>query len=212
MKALILAAGLGTRLRPYTLRTPKPLFPIDGVPLIDRIVRQLAGAGCDAVMVNTHHLSDVLERHIRDNAYPIPVTAIHEPEILGTAGAIKNVAGFWDSRPFMVINSDILFDLDLAAAYQYHLSYGSQATLILWDDSRFNTVRVDPDYRILGFMGGRSDDAGGTDERLLTFLVPVNGVISFLIFSVSDCCSQIAPGIPEAVQMEYHGQLCFRML
>ena len=58
MKALILAAGLGTRLRPHTLYTPKPLFTIDGAPLLDLLIRRLIGAGCEAVAVNTHHLHE----------------------------------------------------------------------------------------------------------------------------------------------------------
>ena len=107
MKALILAAGYGTRLRPYTEKIPKPLFPIDGRPLLDIHIRRLYNAGCRAIVVNTHHLHGQIAEFIKAQSYPIPIEISHEPEILGTGGAIKNIAAFWDNHPFMVVNSDV---------------------------------------------------------------------------------------------------------
>ncbi|MCU0558012.1 MAG: NTP transferase domain-containing protein, partial [Desulfobacterales bacterium] len=83
MKALILAAGYGTRLRPYSDHTPKPLFPIDGRPLLDRLIRQLIAAGCEAVMVNTHHLHARIDAFLQSRQYPVPVQTRFEPQILG---------------------------------------------------------------------------------------------------------------------------------
>ena len=71
--------------------------------------------------------------------------------ILGTGGAIKNVADFWNDEPFMVVNSDILFDTDLEAFCRYHMHTGATATLMLFNHEQFNQVRVDPQNRILGF-------------------------------------------------------------
>jgi NDP-sugar pyrophosphorylase family protein/aminoglycoside/choline kinase family phosphotransferase len=143
MKALILAAGLGTRLRPYTNHTPKPLFTLAGRPLLDIIIARLIDASCRAVVINTHHLHERIDSYLAGQTYPIPVITRHEPVILGTGGAIKNVADFWDDRPFMVINSDIFTDIDLKEVYGYHLNHLHPATLVLHDDPAFNTVTVD---------------------------------------------------------------------
>ncbi|OQX03812.1 MAG: aminoglycoside phosphotransferase, partial [Desulfobacteraceae bacterium IS3] len=129
MKAMILAAGLGTRLLPFSETTPKPLFTIAGSPILDRIIRSLQSAGCEAVIINTHHLHRKIEAYISGQHYEIPVYTRYEPVILGTGGAIKNAADFWDQRPFMVINSDIFTDIDLRAVYAYHLSHSYPASL-----------------------------------------------------------------------------------
>lgn len=143
MKALILAAGLGTRLRPYTENTPKPLFTLGGRPLLDIIISRLIDAGCKAIVINTHHLYQKINLYLTGQNYSIPVFTRHEPVILGTGGAIKNVADFWNDRPFMVINSDIFTDIDLKKVYEFHLNHRHPATLVLHDDPAFNTVTVD---------------------------------------------------------------------
>jgi len=151
MKALILAAGLGTRLRPFTDHLPKPLFPIGGCPLLDRIIRKLRHAGCEAIMVNTHHLHEQIDAFIARQNYAIPIRTRYEPEILGTGGAIKNASDFWDDRPFMAINSDILTDADLRDVYDFHLNHPHPATLVLHDYEIFNKVSVDNDGFIRDF-------------------------------------------------------------
>jgi NDP-sugar pyrophosphorylase family protein len=145
MKALILAAGLGTRLQPYTLTTPKPLFTLAGRPLLDIHIRNLADAGCEAVAVNTHHLHARIAAHLASQPAAIPVHLRYEPIILGTGGAIRNFADFWDRRPFMVINADIHSAIDLRAVYEFHLRHRPAATLVLVDHPEFNTVTTDSD-------------------------------------------------------------------
>ncbi|MBL7180506.1 MAG: phosphotransferase [Desulfobacterales bacterium] len=152
MKALILAAGLGTRLLPFTESIPKPLFPIAGRPLLDIIICDLQQAGCRSIIINTHHLNHLIEAFIASQKYPIPVLTRHEPVILGTGGAIKNVADFWDDKPFMVINSDIITDIDLKKVYHFHLNHGHPVTLVLHDDPEFNTVSVNHSGFITGFL------------------------------------------------------------
>jgi len=151
MKALLLAAGLGSRLLPHTSTIPKPLFTIGGRPLIDIHIEALRNAGCEAIILNTHHLSAQIEHHIRTNSYPIPIHICHEPEILGTGGAIRNVEPFWDSRPFFVINSDIFSTIDLASVYRFHKKHSHPATLVLYDWPEVNTVCVNADDLIVGF-------------------------------------------------------------
>ena len=168
MKAIILAAGFGTRLKPYTDHTPKALFPYRGRPLLDRMIRDLQQAGCRAILVNTHHMAHRISRFIADQHYAIPVTTRFEPKILGTGGAMINAADFLDDRPFMVVNSDIITDIDLSAVYRYHVAHRHPATLVLTDHPAYNTVQVDPDLRILGFHG-RDAAAGDSGHRRLTF-------------------------------------------
>jgi mannose-1-phosphate guanylyltransferase len=164
MKAMILAAGLGTRVRPLSTLRPKALFPILKQPIIDILIRQLKQVGCEAVIINTHHLADRIADYFSGKDYGIPVTIRFEPTILGTAGAIKNVGDFWDNQPFIVINTDVLTDINLIKPYHFHLMHKNPVTLILHDCPRFNDVRVDPDDYVIGF-----DQAGIVQNRATTF-------------------------------------------
>lgn len=168
MKAMILAAGYGTRLRPYTDHTPKPLFTIGGRPLLDVIIGLLQKAGCRAVIINTHHLHQQIETFIASRKYSIEITTRHEPQILGTGGAIKNVADFWDDQPFMVINADIIADVDLAEIYGAHCRHHPAATLVLCDNPAFNSVAVEQNQWITEFHTPCRDRSRPT-AGLLTF-------------------------------------------
>ena len=161
MKALILAAGLGTRLLPYTRILPKPLFPLAGRPLLEHHIRNLCAAGCEAVMINTHHLHEQIEAFISSSRFDIPVSTRWEPDILGTGGAIRNLEDFWDERPFFVINADIFADIALGDVYEFHLRHGPAATLVLVDHPELNTVGVDAAGRIRGFAASSSPGATG---------------------------------------------------
>jgi len=152
MKALILAAGLGTRLRPYTNHTPKALFTISDRPLLDIIITRLIEAGCEAIIINTHHLHDQIECYIAQQTYAIPVLTRFEPQILGTGGAIKNVEDFWDDHPFMVINSDIVTTIDFKQVYDFHCRHLHPATLVLVDDPESNSVACDAGGFVVEFI------------------------------------------------------------
>ena len=162
MKALILAAGLGTRLRPYTEKRPKCLFPIAGTPNLDIILTNLIAAGCDDIRINTHHLHDEIAAFLSKQSYPVPVRTIHEPELLGTGGSIKNLSGFWDTAPFFVVNADVVCDVDLSAMRDFHQHHGCPITIYLADNPEFNIVAVDKDHFITAFS--RSDAAAGSQD------------------------------------------------
>jgi mannose-1-phosphate guanylyltransferase len=156
MKAMILAAGSGTRLRPLTALRPKPLFPVYSVPLLAITLNQLAAAGVRDVMVNSHHLSRQISDFLDGIARPgLEISHSYEPELLGTGGAIKKVERFWDDQPFMVINGDILHTVDLADACRAHTENSSLATLVLHDHPRFNQVEVDREGAIVGIRQQR---------------------------------------------------------
>jgi NDP-sugar pyrophosphorylase family protein/aminoglycoside/choline kinase family phosphotransferase len=171
MKALILAAGLGTRLRPYSENTPKPLFTIANRPLLDIIISDLIDSGCKAIIVNTHHLPQKIDSYLARRKYPIPITTRHEPHILGTGGAIKNVADFWGNSPFMVINSDIITDIDFKGVYEFHSNHYHPVTLVLHNDPEFNTVALNEDGFVHGFDEGFQNTApsNSTVKRLKSF-------------------------------------------
>jgi aminoglycoside/choline kinase family phosphotransferase/dTDP-glucose pyrophosphorylase len=177
MKALILCAGLGTRLLPHTRCIPKPLFPINGKPLLDGTVQGLIQAGCRSIMINTHHLHHGIEAFLAKQHYAIPVHTRYEPRILGTGGAIHNVRDFWDKDAFMVINGDIVTDMDLKAVYDFHQRHGHPVTLVLHDYPEINTVAVDADLSVIGFDDGDfapsghdfPEDGQAPPARKLTF-------------------------------------------
>ncbi|MBW2095086.1 MAG: NDP-sugar synthase [Deltaproteobacteria bacterium] len=149
MKAMILAAGLGTRLKPLTEHCPKALMPVANRPLLDRNIEYLKSSGVEEIVVNTHHLPEQILHHIGDgSAFGIPIQVRVEPEILGTGGGIQNVSDFWDEEPFIVLNGDILTDIDLDAAYKAHVESGALATLVLHSREPFNQLLVDPEGNI----------------------------------------------------------------
>ena len=165
---MILAAGLGTRLQPYTHTIPKALFPVGGKPLLDIAINNLIEAGCEALVINTHHLHERIEDFIAQRSDTIEVQTRHEPTILGTGGGIKNVEEFWDDRPFMVINADVYSTIDLQQVYAYHCAHNHPITLVLYDEPAVNTVSLDADGFVTGF-GDADDQAASTPAGKLTF-------------------------------------------
>jgi aminoglycoside/choline kinase family phosphotransferase/dTDP-glucose pyrophosphorylase len=151
MNAMILAAGLGTRLRPHTLHTPKPLFTINQRPVLDLTIERLARIGCLRVIVNTHHLHQKINDHVARGDYPVAITTRYEPEILGTGGGIANIADLWDHGTLLVINGDIVFDIDLAAVLDSHRRSGCPVTMVMHDHSSFNSVYVNSSDRVVSF-------------------------------------------------------------
>lgn len=143
MKAMILAAGYGTRLRPLTDQRPKPLVPIGDRPLLEHNLDYLKRHGAEAVVINAHHMAAFLVSYVNGRDWGIPVSVRIEKEILGTGGGIRNTADFWDEEPFIVLNGDILTDIDLRAVYRAHCDAGRLATLVLHPCKPYNQVAID---------------------------------------------------------------------
>ena len=149
MKAMILAAGFGTRLRPLTEIKPKALMPVVNKPILARNIEYLISHGITEIIVNAHHHHQQIVNYLREeSSFGLNIEVKVEPEILGTGGGIKNTEGFWDKEPFFVINSDILTDIDLAAVYQVHQTSGSLVTLVLHNCEPYNQVQVDEQWNI----------------------------------------------------------------
>ena len=121
LRALLLAAGLGTRLRPLTLHTPKCLVPIAGQPLLGRWLRQLDAAGCEAVLINTHYLAEPVEAFL--SGLPrgaMEVRTVHEPELLGTAGTLRANSDFFAQATGLLIHADNAMGGDLGGLLAAH--------------------------------------------------------------------------------------------
>ena len=132
---MILAAGLGTRLQPLTGRTPKPLLPLMLVPMLEHLLARLRCQGVREAVINGHHLADRLAAWLGDGSrWDVRLTFIHEPEILGTAGALKNAEPLLRGAPFLVINADVLADVDLQALWARHRERRALVTMVVKPD------------------------------------------------------------------------------
>lgn len=127
-RAVILAGGLGTRLRPYTTVLPKPLMPIGDRPILDIVIRQLARAKFERVTIATGYLAELIEAFFGNGTrHGIPIDYFREDEPLGTVGALSLIGGF--DEPFLVMNGDVLTDLDYRALLDGHCEGGQAATI-----------------------------------------------------------------------------------
>lgn len=148
MKAMILAAGLGTRLRPYSNLRPKPLFPVLDQPLLKIILDQLRDAQLGPVVVNAHHLSEQIAEFISGESDTI---LQEEKEILGTGGGLRMALPHFGNESVLITNGDIYHDIDYAWVCRQHRLSGASVTLVLHDYPRFNNVAVTEDGRVVGF-------------------------------------------------------------
>ena len=155
MKAFLLAAGIGSRLRPVTDHTPKCMLPIGGKPLLDLWLDAFHRAGVDEVLVNLHHLPSVVLRHIHARSGPPAIRTAFEPELLGSAGTLRHHRSWVQGEEFfLVVNADNLTDFDLRSLIDFHRSGDAEATLTVFraeQPSRCGVVDVDRSGLVTGF-------------------------------------------------------------
>src|SRR3954447_1590618 len=155
MRAMVLAAGLGTRLRPITLAMPKPMVPVVNRPVMEHIARLLARHGFTETIANLHWFPELIEGHFGDGSeFGLELSYSREEKLLGTAGGVRNAAEFLGDS-FLVISGDALTDIDLAAMRKFHESHDGVATLAtrrVTDTSQFGVVITDSEGRIQGFQ------------------------------------------------------------
>jgi mannose-1-phosphate guanylyltransferase len=155
MKAFLLAAGMGSRLRPITDTIPKCMVPIDGRPMLDIWLDALDYAGADEVLVNLHHLPDVVRRHVDARTRPPAVRAFFEPELLGSAGTLRaNRAWVETDEMFLACYADNLTDFDLRSLVAAHKEHGALATLTVFHSEHPSTggvVELDESGTVTGF-------------------------------------------------------------
>ena len=158
MKAFLLAAGVGSRLRPITDTTPKCMLAIGGRPLLDIWLDAFDRAGIDEVLVNLHHLPDVVRSHLKARAEsprPPTVRTVLEPQLLGSAGTLAaNRAWVEGEEMFLACNADNLTDFDLRSLADTHLAHGAIATLTVFHSeqpSAGGVVELDAANTVIGF-------------------------------------------------------------
>lgn len=153
--ALVLAAGVGTRLHPLTLARAKPAVPVAGTPLIGRILRSLAAAGVRDVVINLHHLPATLAGVVGEGReFGVSVRYSWEPRILGSAGGPRRALPLLDSDPYLLINGDTLPTVDVRALWADHHEHGARVTMTLIENpapERYGGVLLDGDGWVTGF-------------------------------------------------------------
>jgi mannose-1-phosphate guanylyltransferase/mannose-1-phosphate guanylyltransferase/phosphomannomutase len=158
MKAMVLAAGLGTRLKPITLAIPKPMVPVIDKPCMAHLLTLIAKHDINQAIANLHYFPDTIRDHFGDgSAYGVELEYNFEPELLGTAGGVRAVSEYLTEggEPFLIISGDALTDIDLTKLIERHKSTGGIATLTVKrvpDTREYGVVLHDENGRITGFQ------------------------------------------------------------
>ena len=171
MKAMVLAAGFGTRLQPLTHVLPKPMFPVLGRPLLSHTFDILESANITDVAVNVHHLPDFIINYFeKQKLHDLNLHFSREEKILGTAGGIKKMEGFLEGGPFILINSDIITDIKLDKVIDFHKKNNSKLTLVVRQDispEQYDSIEICKDGRIVHFVGASSMNIPGNTTRVM---------------------------------------------
>ena len=183
MRALLLAAGLGTRLRPLTNSVPKCLIRINGIPLIDYWFDLLLRGSIERVLVNTHHLADVVRLHVSQSPWRKRIDLIHEVGLLGTGGTILENADYFQQQPFLVAHADNLTRFDLDQFIQRHAKRpaGTEITMMTFHTSTPQLCGIIEENEagvVIGFHEKISNPPTGKANAAVYIFEP--GIFSFL--------------------------------
>jgi len=162
---MILAAGLGRRLRPLTTHLPKPLVPILNRPLLWYLINRVREAGIHQIAINLHYRGDQIRSWLgRGERLGVEVTYSEEDELLGSAGGVRRIRDFFGNEPALIVHGDILFDVDLSAVIEYHHSRAAQATLMLHPAHHrysYGKISVNPQGQIAQFVEQQAPGIAG---------------------------------------------------
>jgi len=185
-RAMVLAAGRGTRLAPLTDTMPKPLVPVAGRPFVEHILAFLRAGGIEEVVLNLHHLGHLIEQHLGDGSrLGLRVRYSWEDELLDTGGGIKRAESLLGGEPFAVINGDSVLDLALADVLEHHERHGGVATMVVRPDAdaaRYGLIELDADDRVWRVAGR---PAGGP-TTLRPFMFPGLQIFDPAVFQWMD--------------------------
>ena len=153
MKAMIFAAGLGTRLKPLTDHMPKALVPVAGKPMLEHVINKLIAAGVDGIVINVHHFAQQIIDFLKEkNNFGIQIWISDETgELLETGGGIKKASPYFN-EPFLVHNADILSNLDLKAMYDFHVASGNDATLLVSPRKTVRYLLLNEENKLCGWV------------------------------------------------------------
>jgi NDP-sugar pyrophosphorylase family protein len=173
MKGMVLAAGQGTRLRPITDGMPKALVPVAGRPMIEFALLLLRRHGVRDIVINLHHFGAQIEKQLGNGQrFDVNICYSNEPELLDTGGGLLKAKAFLQDGTFIVINTDALIDVDLAAVLNDHRKNNAAATLVLRPDADadlYGSIDIGADGRICRFLEHRSPQPPVSAVRKLMF-------------------------------------------
>lgn len=183
MRALLLAAGFGKRLRPLTRRVPKCLVPIDGKPLLGYWLSLLFDGGVEHVLVNLHWLADEVRAYVESSPYAFRVTTVYEDELLGTGGTILKNRSFFNEDPFMVIHADNLSLFDASSFMERHVNRPSETEITMMtftatEPSSCGIVEIDSRGIVQSFHEKVANPPGNLANAAVYIVEP--SVIAFL--------------------------------
>jgi N-acetyl-alpha-D-muramate 1-phosphate uridylyltransferase len=191
---MIFAAGLGTRLRPFTEKHPKALAPVNGKPLLQRNIEYMKAYGIRDIIVNVHHFADQIIAFLEQNGnFGINIAVSHEvEEPLETGGGLKHAAWFFAEcrQPFLAMNADILTDLDLGRMYEYHLRKNGLVTLAVTQRKTSRNFLFNEDHLLVGW------ENRNTGEQRISRHAAVNHAAAFT------CVHVIEPRMPGLIRQE----------
>lgn len=213
MKALLLAAGLGARLRPLTDHTPKCLAPIHGRPLLAYWLDALFGEGQIArALINTHHLHEQVEAFVAASRWRDRIDLVHETELLGTGGTILANRGWFDEESFLVVHADNLTDFPISALIDAHAVAGPDNLMTLLafrtpNPSHCGILELDGRSRVVAFHEKVSDPPGNlANGAVYVFSQEVVSRIVDLGKPVVDLSTEVIPGLlPRVHALEHTG-------
>lgn len=199
MKAVLLAAGLGTRLRPLTDRVPKCLVPIGGQPLLDIWITCLLEAGVEEILINTHHLAQRVREHVESHPARHRIRLVHEAQLLGTGGTLERMAPMLTQGPFLCIHADNLARFDLPDLLRAHGQRPKEVdiTLLSFDTdtpSACGILEQDARGVVVGFHEKVTDPPGRRANGAIYVMEPtVLDFIASLPGPVKDVSTQVLP-------------------
>lgn len=204
MKAMIFAAGLGTRLAPLTDTMPKAMVPISGKPMIQHQIEKLRDFGFDYIVINVHHFANQIIDFVKNNDFGVKIEISDESKLLlNTGGGLKNVKVFFNEDDnFLIHNVDIFSDIDLKALYDYHCSSKNVATLAVMHRESSKHLLFDDENRLCGWRDLKNDKSIITIERNNYNEMAFSGiyVCNYRIFDLIDNQGSF-PIIPELLKI-----------
>ena len=177
MKALILAAGRGSRLGKLTDNLPKPLVEVKGTPVISYLINKLINLNVTEIFINMHYKHELLEKFILDSSYKVKLNLIYEPTLLGTAGTLKSLINQLSTEDFIVMHADNYFQDDLKALKQQHLATNSDylitlGTFLVTSPEKFGTVALTYDNTVIKFFEKKQNSPSKIANSAIYFMKP----------------------------------------
>ena len=199
MKALVLAAGRGSRLGKITENLPKPLVEVKNKPVIDYLIRKLIDLNVSEIFINMHYKHELLEKFILESKYKTKITLIYEPKLLGTAGTLRSLIDELSTEDFIVIHADNYFQDDLKILKEKHLATDSDylitlGTFLVLNPEKFGTFELTDDHDVIKFFEKQKDSPSKIANSAIYFMKPgIKEVVNTLNEYENDISLHVIP-------------------